>query len=125
MNIQALNNAGVPASKGSIVKPGKLTNLAYSAVFAASLLGAADCFVKQNTVENTTPKTELKAGLYSDDDEFAKYMDGSAADAIKNYNINNDKPSKGETTKTILMGIFSGVLAGAIAKRFVNEIKYG
>ena len=68
MKIQSVNTGVGVNTKGGMPKPGKLANLAYSAIFAASLAGAADCFIKQDTNEQQPPKTEIVAGLQSDEE---------------------------------------------------------
>ncbi len=111
MKLQAINNGNSVSTKGSLHKlpqTGKFTNLAYSALFAASLLSAADSFSKSPAKEKlSAPKTEVvaTAGIQSDREfeeqllnileERKRQREAEAEKArnevIKHLNLNTEK----------------------------------
>ena len=125
MKIQAINAANPVNSKGNVVKPGKFANLAYSAIFATSLLTAADAFIPSNK-EKQTPKTELsqKAGYDSDLLEELQRRTRENAERIQNE-YHPEKKADEMTFKDYLIAIFAGAFIGGAARTVTNALKEG
>ncbi len=84
MKVQAINNGHSVNPKGHLTKIGKYTNLAYSALFATSLLCICDSFSKSSTKEQSTTDTEIVT-----------------TDPQVETEKKNDKNSQGEKDKSV------------------------
>ncbi len=144
MKMQAINTGSAVNAKGHVLKPGKFTNLAYSAIFATSLIGATDCFTKSANTEKQPPKTEVTASLQSDE-EFEEQLleilqerkrQREAEEAIERYkegnapklnidSYNTKLPKEDSGAKGFFLSVLGGAFIGWITKRVTNEIKYG
>ncbi len=124
MKIQAINTAH--GFTGNIAKPGKLTNLAYSAVFATSLLTAADTFVASKAQDKEVPKTELqtKAGYDNDKlEELRKRVQANAERMEKEFN--NKSEADEMSFMDYVIAIAAGAFIGGAARSVSNSLKEG
>ncbi len=137
MRIQSINSNGNISSKGNMPKLSKLTNLAYSALFTASLIPAVDAFIPSKQAEKTKEiETEIKAQYVYEDERLQEIIDKleemNRQDKINAYKEYVREKREEEIRDDVGTGLYGfdflkiiggGLIIGWLAGNLTNEIR--